>query len=359
MILEASSIRFIFNKTFLNNLTALGLCFALASCGNVNNDGNPKDTRSYMAAKGEAQGTFYVVKYKADQNLQPGIDSILEIIDLSMSGYMDASIVSRVNRNSSTVQIDNHFANVFNASKEVYSLSGGAFDITVAPLVTYWGFGPTQRDSTDTNSIKSISKHVGMDKIRLDQNRIVKDDTLVTLDFNAIAQGYTVDVIAEYLDRQLIEHYLINVGGEIKAKGINDRGSIWVVGVESPLEEVQIGRYEVAVDLKDKSLATSGSYRKYKVVDGLKYSHTIDPRTGRPVEHNLLSVSVVTDNCMMADAYATTFMVLGLNASKVLLDSLEGVDAYFIFEEEEGEWGNYETYNFRKEIVHSDTFLLE
>ncbi|MCH7535716.1 MAG: FAD:protein FMN transferase [Bacteroidetes bacterium] len=264
-----------------------------------------------------------------------------------MSGYINSSIVSKVNDNIN-VKVDEHFEKVYSGARQVYELTNGAFDITVAPLVRYWGFGPTPRDTLDTTSIEQLSKYVGMDEIGLQDGVVKKTNSKTKLDFNGIAQGYSVDVIADYFDRQQIDHYLINVGGEIKAKGISNRGAVWVVGVESPLEEIQIGEYDIAVDLNNKALATSGSYRKFKVIDGVKYSHTIDPRSAKPVQHSLLSVSVVMEDCMMADAYATAFMVLGVDSSRILLDSLQGIEAYFIYTDSLGNWERYETYGFRK-----------
>ncbi|NQY68736.1 MAG: FAD:protein FMN transferase [Flavobacteriales bacterium] len=313
---------------------------------------------SFLVLSGSAQGTFYKIKYKGNYDYQHGIDSILHVIDMSMSSYLDSSLVSKVNRNED-ILLDIHFKSVFRRAAEISLLSKGAFDISVAPLVNYWGFGPHARDTFDSISFLDLKRYVGMDKVRVVDGEIVKDFPELKLDFNSIAQGYTVDVIGSYFESLHVDHYLINVGGEIKAKGLNDKGNIWVVGVESPVEEVFENRYEVAVDVNNMALATSGSYRKYKIIDGIKYSHTIDPRIGKPVAHSLLSVSVLADNCMDADGLATLFMVLGLDSSKMLLDSMKNIEAYFIYENEDKEWERYETYNFRKKSPPSDTSLLE
>lgn len=287
---------------------------------------------------GEAQGTTYQVTYfsRDKVNYQSAIDSIFHSIDLSLSTYVPVSIISRFNRNDSTARADAYFTEVFKASMEVSKTTGGLFDVTVAPLVNAYGFGFTAKANVDSLMIDSLLDLVGYSKIKLDGDQLVKEKPGIMIDFNAIAQGYTVDVLAAFLDSKQINSYLIELGGEVKAKGKKLNDDYWKVGIDVPVEtQGNVRNLHAVVKLINRSLATSGNYRKFYVENGKKYSHIIDPRTGYRANSNLLSASVIAGDCMTADAYATAFMVMGIEKSKQFLSSHAeiGLEVYFIYDD--------------------------
>lgn len=301
---------------------------------------------------GEAQGTYYAITYydKEFRNFQTQIDSIFRSFDQSASIYAKESIISRFNRNDSTVVADSVFTTVFNKSMEVSRITNGAFDITVMPLVNVWGFGFTGRSKVDTAMVDSLLPLVGYQKIRLINGRLIKENPAIMIDFNAIAQGYTSDIIGDFLETKGIKNYLIDVGGEVLGKGSKPDGSLWKVGIEKPAAAATDDRQiQVTIPLQNKALATSGSYRKFFVENGLRYSHTIDPHTGFPVHHSLLSVSVLADNCITADAYATAFMVMGLDKARQFLATHKQLEAYLIYDNK-GSLATWSTDAFKKLI---------
>ena len=304
------------------------------------------------ALYGEAQGTTYSIKYWGDSlaNYQYGIDSLLRELDSSLSTYMPVSVISTVNEQDSTV-IDALFSTVFTRSVEINQLTEGAFDPSVMPLVQAWGFGPNKVPEIDTSKVDSLRGLVGLSQfvislstwlnpqnVKVDTSYLIKTKNEIQLDFNGIAQGYSVDILAAYLDAKQVHNYLIEVGGEIRAKGRNTKGDWWLIGIDKPVDLVKERPMQATLTLKNASIATSGSYRKFYELNGTKYSHTIDPFTGYPVKHTLLSVTVQAENCMSADAYATAFMVMGLKKSNLFLDQHQelGLEAYFIYSNEEG-----------------------
>ncbi|MBN2272976.1 MAG: FAD:protein FMN transferase [Bacteroidales bacterium] len=315
-----------------------------------------RNTRGqYIKLAGLTQGTSYHITYQSrrGRNLQRQIDSLLTDFDRSLSIYLPTSVVSKINRNESDVEADEKLITVLNKAFEVNETTGGAFDITVAPLVNAWGFGFTSASSTDSATIDSLMQFVGMDKIRLNGTKIEKADPRVMLDFNAIAQGYSVDVVSAYLRKLGIKHYMVEIGGEVSTLGHNDKGNIWRIGIDKPLEGNMIpgSDLQAILQLNRKSLATSGNYRKFYEKDGLKYSHTVNPVTGYPVMSNLLSVTVVADDCMTADAYATSFMVMGLEKAKVFLEKHKFLDAYLIYSDEKGQFRVYFTGGFSRYLA--------
>ncbi len=301
----------------------------------------------YYRVSGSAQGTGYHVTYAARDSLDLSreVDSILTDFDRSLSTYLESSLISRVNRNEEAVVVDEHFIRVFRKAREVYETSGGYFDITIAPVVNAWGFGPDHAPRASTNSIDSLLQFVGMDKVRLAEGRVVKEHPAIQFDVNAIAQGYAVDVLAGYLDDLGIKNYLIELGGEVKTRGVNPSGQLWRVGIERPTESLNLirGELQAVVELKNRSLATSGNYRNFYEEDGVKYSHTIDPKTGRPVRDRLLSATILTEECMDADAYATACMAMGLEKSKLFVQEHPDLEAYLIYSDEEGNFQVYMT----------------
>lgn len=289
-----------------------------------------------MTVSGEAQGTTYHISYldKNEVNYQRSIDSMLIEIDKSMSTYHKTSIITKINQTDSAVKVDQMFKDVFLMSKQVYAASEGAFDPTVAPLVNAWGFGFKNLEKTDSSSIDSLLQFVDFDSFTLKEDLIIKSKPNLMLDFNAIAQGYSVDVIANFLSERGIENYMVEIGGEVLAKGKNNKNNWWRIGIDKPIENEKERTIEAVISLQNKALATSGNYRKFYEKNGVKYSHTLNPKTGYPVRHSLLSATVITDNCAMADAYATVFMVVGLEKAKEILEKNSNLKALLIFEDE-------------------------
>jgi thiamine biosynthesis lipoprotein len=325
------------------------ICLIICSCS------LRQETGYYISIEGPTEGTTYHITYqcKDSNDYQEEIDSLLRQFDLSLSTYEPSSIISRINRDEPDVELSENFIKCFKASEQVFRESGGAFDITVAPVVNAWGFGFTEMANPDSAMIDSLLRYIGMQHIRLENNRIVKDFPGIMLDVNAIAQGYAVDVVSEYFERKGLTNYLVEIGGEVRAKGKNSRGNYWRVGIDKPIEGISLPGFqmEAVVSLRNRSLATSGNYRRFYIKDGIKYSHTIDPSSGYPVRHNLLSATVVADECMIADAFATTFMVVGVEKSKKILKDRKDLDAYLIYTNEKGKYETYSTPGMRKYIT--------
>lgn len=306
---------------------------------------------------GETQGTYYAITYfdTERRDFQTEIDSILRDFDLSVSLWVPNSIISRINNNDTTVIPDEYFIDNFALSQEIAITTNGSFDCTVAPLVKAWGFGFDETKHVDKQIIDSILEFVGYQKVTLSGGKIRKEDQRTSIDFNAIAQGYSVDIIGKYLESKEIQNYLVDIGGEVKAKGQKPDGSDWMVGIERPAASKNSERtLKAIVRLKNKSIATSGSYRQYYEENGMRYSHTIDPRSGYPVEHTLLSVSVMTDNTAIADAYATAFMVMGFEKAREYVENQKNMDALFLYSDNSGVVNSYLTNGFR--LVLSEEF---
>jgi FAD:protein FMN transferase len=303
--------------------------FLISAC-----DTSPK--RNFVYLEGFTQGTSYHIAYNSPDSIlyKKEIQKILEDIDNSMSTYNPASVISRINNNEGNVEPDRYFISVFNRAAEISAKTGGAFDITVGPLVNAWGFGFKEMDNITPVLIDSILRFTGWEMVRLENNTVVKDHPGIMLDMNAIAKGYTVDVIAEFLDEKGVTDYMIEVGGEIRLKGTNRNDQLWRIGVDKPVDDPAAIERELqeVLHLTDRSLATSGNYRKFYMKDGRKYAHTIDPSTGYPVQHNLLSATVIAETCMDADAWATAFMVMGLEKSMKVAASRSELEAYFLYD---------------------------
>jgi FAD:protein FMN transferase len=298
---------------------------------------NQESNRTIKIA-GNAQGTTWHIIYLSGDNLnyKTAMDSLLKDIDMSLSTYVPSSIISRINKNDTTVNVDDYFVEVFNKSINVSEITNGIFDVTVAPVINAWGFGFTKKADVDSAMIDSLLDFIGYKMLRLEGRKLVKEKPQVMLDFNAIAQGYTIDVLAAWLESKGIINYLIELGGEVKAKGKKDNDENWTVGIDQPNETPTEGRpLKAIVKLNDRALATSGNYRKFYVEDGKKMAHIIDPHTGYPAKHNLLSATVLAGDCMTADAYATAFMVMGMEKSKQFLSEHQELrlEVFFIYEE--------------------------
>jgi thiamine biosynthesis lipoprotein len=309
-------------------------------------------SKKYYFIEGFAQGTTFHITYEGKKDYTHEIDSILKAFDLSLSSYNDSSLISRINRNEPNVLLDKWFITVYKKSEEVYKASDGMFDITVAPLVEAWGFLKDTTIKHDSLHIRELLRFVGMNKIHIQNNKLIKDDPGIKIDVNAIAQGFSVDVIAGYLEEQNIIRYLVEIGGEVKAKGLNPKGQKWRVGIDKPIDGNQIPgeNLQTIIEITDRAIATSGNYRKFFVEDNIKYTHTINPKTGYPAKNNLLSVSIIADDCMSADAYATACMVSGLEKSKQIIanNNLEG---YLVYSDTSGNFKVFITPGFQERIT--------
>jgi thiamine biosynthesis lipoprotein len=331
-------------------LSTLKLCFAgfvlffLVSCNS-----QPKK----IILQGEAQGSYYAITYYDEQgrNFQSDIDSIFHAVDVSVNLWVDTSVISKVNRNEE-VTLDSIFIDNFNIAQDAARLSDGYFDPTISPIVAAWGFSYKHGDSITPQLIDSLKQLVDYRNIRIEDGKVIKANPAMTLDFNAIAQGYTSDLIASFLDSRDIKNYLVDTGGEIMARDCKPDGQSWIVGIEKPADNwdsEQVVHTRIA--LRDKGLVTSGSTRKYVERNGRRYSHCIDPKTGYPVEHNVLSVTVLAENSVWADALASICMVMGMEQSLPLIESMDGVEAYYIYVNDQNELETFATEGFAKLVV--------
>jgi FAD:protein FMN transferase len=298
----------------------------------------------------------YKVKYLHPEgfNLQQEVDSLLQIWNRALSTYIPDSEISRFNRDSCFTFESPWFLPVLRASRAVHRATGGAFDPTVGPLVNAWGFGPEEPIAPDSSRIDSLLLLVGFDKIVFDEHQVCKSRRGMQLDFSAVAKGYAVDVVAAYLEAQGIANYLVEIGGELYCEGHKDGGKLWRTAIEDPMVEVFDQQIYAVVDITNRAIATSGNYRNYYVRDGVRYVHTIQPTTGYPIVHSLLSASVFAGDCMTADAYATGFMVMGLRKAIEVLDRHPELDAYLLYQDAEGELQAYVTQGIANQITRVD-----
>ena len=306
-----------------------------------------------VVLQGLAQGSYYAITYFDEQNrnFQREIDSIFRAVDRSVNLWVDSSVISKVNRNEDVV-LDKIFIDNFNLAQEAARLSDGYFDPTISPIVAAWGFSYKSGDSLTSQRIDSLRALVDYRNVRIENGKVVKENPNITLDFNAIAQGYTSDLIAAFLDGKGIRNYLVDTGGEIMARGGKPDDKPWIVGIEKPADNWDSERVvQTRVALRDKGLVTSGSTRKYIERNGKRYSHSIDPKTGYPVEHNVLSVTVLAENSAWADALASICMVMGMEKSLPLIENMDGVEAYYIFQNENGALETFATEGFGERIV--------
>ena len=320
-------------------LTIIAGVLVVASCGH-----QPQR----IVLQGLAQGSYYAVSYfdEKGRDFQREVDSIFRVVDGSVNLWVDSSIICKVNRNEA-VALDKIFIENFRIAQEAARLSNGYFDPTISPIVAAWGFSSKTGDSITPALIDSLKCLVDYRKIRIENGKVVKGNPAMKLDFNAIAQGYTSDLIANFLESRGITNYLVDTGGEIMAKGCKPNGQPWIVGIEKPAENWDSEQtIQTRIALHDKGLVTSGSTRKYVERNGKRYSHCIDPKTGYPVKHNVLSVTVLAESSVWADALASICMVMGMEKSLPLIQSLDGVEAYYIFENDKNELETFATDGF-------------
>ncbi len=293
--------------------------------------------------RGVVFGTYYSIIYYDEEArvLQESIDSIFRDFNRSLSFYDQQSILSQVNRND-PVLVDDYFKTVFARAKEIAMETDGAFDVTVFPLVNAWGFGVDERVHMTSEKVDSLKQLVGYEKVWIENNRVGKADERIQLDFNAIAKGYATDVIGNFFVSKGIDAYMVEIGGDLLAKGVKPDGTKWRIGLEIPAEtEDAQQEWHYFVEVYNQGLATSGDYRRYVEEDGKRYSHTIDPGTGYPVQHHLMSASVFAGDAMSADAYATAFMVMGFDKAITFVEGRDDLEAYFIFADEDDGFGYY------------------
>lgn len=306
--------------------------------------------------EGYAQGTSYQIQYidVKGKNYQKKINQILINFDKSVSTYQANSIISKVNNNQ-TVRLDSYFTTCFFKAKEIYKSTNGAFDPTVAPLVNAWGFGPQKKQEISTHLIDSLLEFVGFDLIELKDRKINKKDSRIALDFNAFAQGYSVDVVADFLRKKGLSSFLVEIGGEVYAQGKQLNNENWIIGIEEPVDNQTSGNpYKALLRLDGKAIATSGNYRRYFIENGVKYVHHIDPKTGYPTKNNLLSASVVSYSCLESDATATALLVMGLEKAIEYLERHNELEAYLIYTDIKGNYMSYKTLGFAYLIIEEN-----
>lgn len=329
-------------KNLYNFIIFIAIVLALVIIAIVRNNNAASE---FLKIEGFTQGTTYLITYENSDvgDLRYEVDSVLHAFDLSLSTYKKESIISRINNNEPNVEPDKYFITVFEKAKEVHKKTDGVFDLTVGPIINALGFGAGEKQNVDTALIDSLLQYVGLDMVELSDGKIIKEKPEIYLDVNAIAQGYSVDIVSEYLESKGVNNYLVEIGGEIMAKGKNPNNEIWKIGLDRPVENNNIpGQDLVArMHLKNMALATSGNYRKFYEKDGIKYTHSIDPKTGFPTNKKILSATIFAKDCMTADAYATACMVMGIEKAKVLIEQLDEITGYLIYSDDNGDYQVY------------------
>lgn len=323
-------------------LLSLSLILYFSSC---KQEIVPKD----YTLQGLVFGTSYKIVYlNGKDNYQKSIDSLFYLMNKSLSTYIPTSDISKINKGDSTVVIDDLFKEVYQKSKRIYLETDGFFDPTVGNLVNSWGFGPKneKKDLTE-EQVNEQMKFVGLEKISLDKGMIRKQHPKIYLDFNSIAKGFGIDVVARFLDSKKIDNYLVEIGGEIRTKGYKDNNKPWIIKLVNPLKKNEESGFK-EINLSNKSMATSGNYRKFRISNqGKKYVHTVNPKTGYATESNLLSASVIANlDCADVDAYATAFMAMGLEKTKEFLRKNKQIDVILIFTNDNGNLEEFSTYTY-------------
>lgn len=298
-------------------------------------------------------GTIYNITYQSDDDLQTEIEGELKKVDESLSTFNKTSTISKINQGKD-VKVDDMFAEVFTLGENIAKETDGAFDMTVAPMVNTWGFGFKTGKEPSKAVVDSLRNIVGYQKIKMEEKHIIKQNPNTMLDCSAIAKGFGSDVVAKFLRQKGIKNFMIEIGGEIVTYGLNEKRVPWKIGVTKPVDDSLNNQQEIQtiLNVTNKAMATSGNYRKYYYKNGKKYAHTIDPKTGYPVQHNILSSTVFADNCATADAYATAFMVTGLDGAKKILAKHPELMAYFIYADQNGKNAVWYSPKLRKKIVN-------
>lgn len=304
----------------------------------------------YYTNEGQIFGTTYHITYAGTNDLDKEIRAELQRVDDALSMFNKQSVLSKFNRNEKYDVSNARFNDVVRLSLQLSRETDGAFDITVAPLVNEWGFGFKHRERINASKIDSLRAFVGYDKLFYEGNRLNKRDSRVTIDCGAVAKGYGVDCVARLLSSKGCTNYMVEIGGEVVVKGKNAKGKKWTIGINKPVDDSTktVNEVQNILHVSDCGIATSGNYRNFYYVDGRKVSHTIDPKTGQPVQHSLLSATVLTPSCAKSDALATSFMVMGLDRAKAFLAKHKDVQAYFIFADGQGKYNVWMTEGMQK-----------
>ncbi|NDP21595.1 MAG: FAD:protein FMN transferase [Paludibacter sp.] len=341
------------NKKVIIYLT-LGLLFLAFAF--IYKSKQPESKVEYIHNEGKTQGTFYSATYLQPDgiDLQPKIEERLHEFDLSLSTYNPKSIISQINQNVDSVRTDAFFDEMYKMARSVSEKTNGAFDITVAPLVNAWGFGSGDQKRDKDPDLAKILPIIGYQKIKLENNKIIKQNPEIKLDASALAQGLSTDVIARLLEENGCTQYMVEIGGEVMCKGLNPKGEKWKIGIDKPIDDPSNGsqEFQTIVSITNVAINTSGNYRQFYYRDGKKYAHEIDPRSGYPVVHNLLSATVTAPNCMQADAYATAFMILGVDSALQICKSIPDMDCYLIYVDKDGKNQVIYTDGFKKYITN-------
>ena len=306
----------------------------------------------YQHNSGMVFGTTYNITYQCDSNLHNSIIRELEKVDEALSPFNKKSVITAVNNNHD-IEVNDMFADVFLLAQKISDDTSGDFDITVAPLVNAWGFGFKNGTQPTKHNIDSLKNIIGYKKVRLEGRKVVKKDKRLMLDCSSIAKGYGSDVVARFLQKRGVKNYMAEIGGEIVTKGISPKRVPWKIGVTRPVDDSLSVSKELqsVINVTDKAMATSGNYRNFYYKNGKKYAHTIDPHTGYPVQHNILSATVIADNCATADAYATAFMVMGLEKAQKLLERHPELMAYFIYSDKDGKNKTWCSEKLKKKVA--------
>ena len=314
--------------------TILAICVFLGLCvWAITKQKNP-----YHYNAGHVFGTYYNIRYQTPSDLEKGILKQLEKIDKSLSIYNNQSIIYKINNNIA-VTTDSLFELMYNEARSIYEKSNHAFDITVAPVVNAWGFGTGEKQMKVTpQHLDSLRMLIGMDKIQLQNHQIIKDNPAILLDANAIAKGLACDIVAEFLRKNQCKNFLIDIGGEVVTQGVNSSEQAWKIGITKPYDDItgKIQDVHAVIEVNECCMATSGNYRQFYYQDSLRRSHTVDPLTGYPVNHTLLSATVMASSCMRADAIATACMVLGVEKSLQMVEKMPDCECYLIYDSPSG-----------------------
>jgi thiamine biosynthesis lipoprotein len=338
-------------RVFFTIFITLTLCLACRP------NANAPSTKpaGFVKINGATMGTTYnlTVTTQDPESLKKEVDQLLREINAEVNTYLDTSFITKFNQSEKGIALagkfvgadmpNRHFLMNYYRARMIYDQTKGSFDPTVLPLVSYWGFAREKREVTkrDQQKIDSLRQYVGMDKVSLDESTrfLAKTAAGVSLDFSAIAKGYGVDAICELFDRKNLNNYYVEIGGEVRTKGESPRNQPWIIGIATPQTDAALTDLKAQVKLSDMALASSGNYRNYYEVNGQKYGHTIDPKTGLPKMTDILSASIFAEDCMTADAYATACMVMGVDAAYELISKTSGVEGYFIFGKKDGTMG--------------------
>lgn len=326
----------------MKNQLFIVLLFVFFSC--------EKEQENLQILKGNALGTTFSIRYidTSDVAFDSKIDSLIKAVNKSISTYIPASSISKINRGDSTVVVDAFFEEVFLKSEKIYNDTNGAFDPTVGVLVNAWGFGPENAiENLDSVKVKELLNFVGFNKVKLQNKKVQKLYSEIYFDFNAIGKGYLVDVVGRLFEQYAIENYMVEIGGEIRARGVNQHGEFWRIAIENPNFD-GTRSFATTIQLKNESMATSGNYRKFRTTaEGAKYVHTINAITGYATESNLLSASVISkSDCANVDGYATAFMAMGFENAKDFLKNHTDLKAFLIYANEKGEMQTFKSANF-------------